>query len=67
MFAAGLAVVGCRTGRERLYTVGWEHSPPGQIAQGDGEPTGFAVEMLREAARRRGIRIRWQRHDGRTE
>ena len=40
----------------RTYLIGWEVDPPDQVATKSGEPTGFAVELVREAARRRGIR-----------
>ncbi len=43
----------------RVYTVGWAALPPLEVAGSDGDPTGLAVEIVREAARRRGIRLRW--------
>ena len=46
----------------RTFIVGWEVDPPDQIATNTGEPTGFAVELVREGARRRGIRLKWVKH-----
>jgi transposase len=46
----------------RTYIVGWEVDPPDQIATNTGEPTGFAVELVREGARRSGIRLKWVKH-----
>jgi hypothetical protein len=46
----------------RTYIVGWEEDPPDQIATNTSEPTGFAVELVREGARRRGIRLKWVKH-----
>ena len=44
---------------ERVYRIGWEDQPPFQQRDGSGAATGFAVELVREAARRRGIRLQW--------
>jgi len=41
----------------RTYVIGWEDGPPDQVATTSGEPTGFAVELVREAAKRRAIRL----------
>jgi PAS domain S-box-containing protein len=43
----------------RRYRIGWEPNSPSQLLGPNGEPTGFAVELLRQAARRRGIRLTW--------
>ena len=43
---------------ERVYRIGWEEVPPFQQRGKDG-PTGIAVEMVREGARRRGIGLEW--------
>src|SRR5205814_4177379 len=45
----------------------WEVDPPDQVATKSGEPTGFAVELVREAARRRGIRLQWVQHPESSE
>ena len=42
-----------------IYRIGWEEVPPFQVKGGDGAPTGFAVDLVSEAARRRGIRLEW--------
>jgi ABC-type amino acid transport substrate-binding protein len=55
------------TPEKRLYTIGWEVDPPDQVATKSGEPTGFAVELVREAARRRGIRLQWVLHPESSE
>jgi hypothetical protein len=39
----------------RTFRIGYEHSPPDQVVAADGSPGGPAVEIVREAARRRGI------------
>jgi PAS domain S-box-containing protein len=43
---------------ERTYKIGWQPSPPYQVAA-NGQPTGLAVDLVREAARRRGINLIW--------
>jgi PAS domain S-box-containing protein len=44
---------------DRVYRIGWEMSPPFQTRGDDGKPSGLAVDLVREAARRRGIRLEW--------
>src|SRR5215472_8628334 len=51
----------------RTYVIGWEVDPPDQVATTSGEPTGFAVELVREAAKRRGIRLHWEHHPESSE
>ncbi len=46
---------------DRVYRIGWEEDPPYQVRGEDGGPTGLAVELVREAARRRGVRLEWVR------
>ena len=41
------------------YRIGWEDDAPDQVLGVDGQPTGLAIELVREAARRRGIALRW--------
>ncbi|MGD0778774.1 MAG: ATP-binding protein [Candidatus Solibacter sp.] len=43
----------------RTFRIGFEHSPPDQELLSDGSPGGPAIEIVREAARRRGIRLHW--------
>ena len=45
----------------RTYLIGYQNSPPDQIVLPDGSPGGPAVEIVREAAKRRGIRLQWVR------
>ena len=42
-----------------VYRIGWESDPPFQQPGANGEATGFAVDIVREAAKRRGIRLDW--------
>ncbi len=42
---------------DRLYRVGVDHAPPYNVLAPGQPPTGLAVEVLREAARRRKIRL----------
>jgi diguanylate cyclase (GGDEF)-like protein/PAS domain S-box-containing protein len=39
--------------------VGVNHSPPYSTIDADGKPRGFSVELITEAARRRGMAIQW--------
>ncbi len=43
----------------RVYRMGWVSSPPFQLRGADGQPAGLAVDLVREAARRRGIALKW--------
>jgi PAS domain S-box-containing protein len=43
----------------RVYKIGWGSSPPFQVRGADGQPTGLAVDLVRTAALRRGIRLEW--------
>jgi signal transduction histidine kinase/CheY-like chemotaxis protein len=58
---AAVAVWVCRAPdwHGRTFRMGYEPSPPSQIVGPDGGPGGPAFEVLREAARRRRIRLRW--------
>jgi PAS domain S-box-containing protein len=44
---------------DRVYVIGWQNSPPFQLKAPDGSPAGLAVDLVRDAARRRGIRLKW--------
>jgi len=48
-----------RISKGRVYRVGADHSPPFYEVQPDGSVTGLAVDVVNEAARRRGIRLEW--------
>src|SRR5579859_2580279 len=43
------------------FAVGYYENPPYIHIAADGSPTGLAVDVFREACRRRGIPIRWVR------
>jgi PAS domain S-box-containing protein len=43
----------------RVYRIGWADSPPFQLHGPSGEPAGLAVDLVREAASLRGIKLRW--------
>jgi two-component system cell cycle sensor histidine kinase/response regulator CckA len=53
--------------RGRTYRIGWEDNPPFQVAGEGGKPTGLAVEIVWEAAQRRGIRLHWVRRPESSE
>jgi len=44
---------------DRAYRIGADNAPPFYIVGADGSVHGFAVDVLNEAARRRGIRLQW--------
>src|SRR5690349_6116834 len=49
----------------RVYRIGWNPDPPFQAVGPDGRATGLAIELVRDAARRRGIQLEWvRRPDG---
>ncbi|MGI8744493.1 MAG: ATP-binding protein [Bryobacteraceae bacterium] len=43
----------------QIYRVGADHAPPYYFIREDGSVEGFAVDVIGEAARRRGISLRW--------
>ena len=43
----------------RVYRVGFQHSPPRQYVTQNGQPYGPSIETVQEAARRAGIRLEW--------
>ncbi|MFT3780782.1 MAG: response regulator [Nibricoccus sp.] len=45
--------------RDKVFRIGYENSPPQQIVQPDGKPTGFAIELVAEAADRLGLKLEW--------
>jgi len=44
---------------KRELRIGYQASPPYQLVQASGLPTGPAIEVVAEAARRRGIVLKW--------
>ena len=52
---------------DRVYVIGWQNVPPFQQKAEDGSPAGLAVDLVREAARRRGIRLQWVWHPASSE
>ena len=65
--AAGTAALVCGAAyfhrepawKSRVYRVGVDGTPPWAEIGPNGEPGGLAVALLREAARRRGIKLQW--------
>ena len=53
--------------QDRTYVIGWVASPPDEVPTKSGNPTGFSVELVREAARRRRIRLKWVEHPESSE
>ena len=45
--------------RTRVYRVGYANDAPLHFQTADGQPAGLAVELVREAARRSGIEVKW--------
>jgi PAS domain S-box-containing protein len=52
---------------DRVYRIGWEVDPPFQVRGDDGLPTGLAIELVRDAAHRHGIRLEWILQPGSSE
>ena len=44
----------------RIYRIGFDNEPPQHFIGKDGKPTGLAIDLIGEAARRAGIRLQWQ-------
>lgn len=51
----------------RTYAIGFENDPPFQVVLADGRASGLAVEAVREAAARVGIRLKWIHTPGGSE
>jgi signal transduction histidine kinase/ActR/RegA family two-component response regulator len=43
----------------RTYRIGWMLSPPFQVRGADGNASGVSVELVNQAASRRGIALQW--------
>ncbi len=43
----------------RVFRIGVNHSPPFNVINQDGSFSGIGVEMVREAAKRKGIHLQW--------
>src|SRR5260370_18420352 len=52
---------------DRVYRIGWQVDPSCQERGADGGPTGLAIELVRDAARRHGIRLEWVFQPGSSE
>ena len=64
----GLLAAGVAIGRfylrapefgQRIYRIGWFVSPPFEVRGADGNATGIAIDLVNQAARRRGIALQW--------
>lgn len=51
----------------RVFRVGVNVNPPYQMLQPDGSVSGLTVDVLREASRRKGLRLQWLVLDGLPE
>ena len=45
--------------RERTFRTGYEDVPPSEFVDQDGAAKGAVIDVMQEAARRRGIRLEW--------
>jgi signal transduction histidine kinase/CheY-like chemotaxis protein len=48
-----------RTVFDRTYRIGAQDSPPNMLVAPDGSVSGLSVDVVNEAARRRGIHLQW--------
>src|SRR5215831_10259887 len=51
----------------QVYRIGWMISPPFQVRGAGGKPAGLSVDLINEAARRRGIDLQWHFWPGSSE
>ena len=52
---------------DRVYRIGWQDVAPFQYKADDGSPAGVVIDMIRDAARKRGIRLQWIWYPGSSE
>lgn len=65
--AAKMERVDPKPGIQTVYKVGYGTFPPYFVMPKGAPPTGFAVEVVREAARRLGLPIEWKRYSESTD
>jgi signal transduction histidine kinase/CheY-like chemotaxis protein len=57
---AGAGWLGLRPKRDsRTYRIGYQQSPPRQFVDAQGQPYGEMIDVIREAARRGNVKLRW--------
>lgn len=44
---------------DRTFKIGFQNSPPHHFPDANGNPTGPAVDLIQDAARRKNIRLQW--------
>ncbi len=49
---------------QTTWRIGYENNPPNMVAGPDGKITGLAIDVVREAAARSGLRLEWIRYEG---
>ncbi len=59
-----VAASGPQVDRTRVYRIGYGNDAPLHFKGADGGPTGLAVDLVREAARRKGIQLEWKLGSG---
>eukprot|EP01035_Chromulina_nebulosa_P058448 gene58448-80034_t len=73
VFALGAVLLGilawsifgpARIDRTKVYRIGYGNDVPLHFDGADGKPTGLAVELVRESARRQGIKLEWVQQRG---
>src|SRR4051812_33547111 len=50
--------------RTKIYRIGYGNDAPMHFVGPDGQPTGLAVNLVQEAARRTGITLEWKQGSG---
>lgn len=48
-----------RVDRARVYRIGYGNDAPLHFRGADGQPTGLAVDLIKAAARRQGVKLEW--------